>query len=174
MDGSYSVPHPTDWLDTPVAQIGPVESALRCQVCKDFFNTPMITSCSHTFCSLCIRKCLTDDGVCPTCRCADQMMRLRQNWAVQEIVESFQIARPSILLLSESIKAGEAAGATFTRKRRLEVLDAEDDDCYENRRPKRPTTRSQNISGSASPTMGVKILGTSDASYQPSKHRADF
>ena len=45
-----SVPDSTDWLATPLAALAPLESALRCQVCKDFFNTPMMTSMkSHDF-----------------------------------------------------------------------------------------------------------------------------
>ena len=45
----------------PPTHLAPVEQALRCQMFKDFFNTPMITSCSHIFCSLCTRRCLTND-----------------------------------------------------------------------------------------------------------------
>src|SRR5215469_15342374 len=52
-----SLPDPTDWLNTSLPSFATLESALRCQVCKDFYDTPMITSCSHTFCSLCIRRC---------------------------------------------------------------------------------------------------------------------
>lgn len=97
MDHLFSVSDPSDWLNTPVALLGPVEAALRCQVCKDFYQTPMITSCSHTFCSLCIRRCLTSDGKCPACRSPDQEIRLRRNWAVQELGDAFQKARETVL-----------------------------------------------------------------------------
>ncbi|KAL8891207.1 MAG: hypothetical protein Q9215_001721 [Flavoplaca cf. flavocitrina] len=93
---SLDIADPSDWLKTTVPKLAPVESALRCQVCKDFFDTPMITSCSHTFCSLCIRRCLTNDGKCPVCRTSDQELRLRRNWTVQEVVEAFQAVRPSL------------------------------------------------------------------------------
>jgi E3 ubiquitin-protein ligase RAD18 len=86
----------TDWLATPLPSLAAVEAALRCQVCKDLYTTPMITSCSHTFCSLCIRRSLTHDGKCPACRASDQEMRLRQNWVVGELVEAFKKARPEI------------------------------------------------------------------------------
>ena len=99
MDSSYDVPDPSDWLGTSLTKLAPVEAALRCQVCKDFFDTPMVTSCSHTFCSLCIRRCLTSDGKCPACRAPDQELRLRRNWTVQEIVDAFKIARPAVLQL---------------------------------------------------------------------------
>ncbi|KAL8666344.1 MAG: hypothetical protein Q9202_001615 [Teloschistes flavicans] len=86
----------------------------------------MITSCSHTFCSLCIRRCLTNDGKCPVCRSNDQELRLRRNWTVQEIVDAFQIARPSLSLLAskdiDGTKKKKTAG-----KRKVEDTDFEDD-----------------------------------------------
>lgn len=101
MDISYlSIPDSTDWLTTSLACVAPVESALRCQVCKDFFDNPVITSCSHTFCSLCIRRCLSTEGKCPACRAPDQELKLRRNCAVQELVDCFQAAREAILDLA--------------------------------------------------------------------------
>ncbi|PGH02455.1 DNA repair protein rad18 [Blastomyces parvus] len=97
MDHAYEIPDSTDWLGTPLSQLARVESALRCQVCKDFFDNPVITSCSHTFCSLCIRRCLSAEGKCPACRTADQELRLRRDWAMQEMVDAFKLARPSVL-----------------------------------------------------------------------------
>ncbi|RKF58793.1 Postreplication repair E3 ubiquitin-protein ligase rad18 [Golovinomyces cichoracearum] len=87
----------TDWLDTPLRSLSRVDSALRCQVCKDFYSTPMITSCAHTFCSLCIRRCLSNDGRCPTCRGPEQELRLRNNGAIEELVEAFKDARAEVL-----------------------------------------------------------------------------
>ncbi|KAJ9296530.1 hypothetical protein DTO271G3_5228 [Paecilomyces variotii] len=102
MDQSFDIPDSTDWLDTPLTLVAPLESALRCQVCKDFFDNPVITSCSHTFCSLCIRRCLSTEGKCPACRSSDQELKLRRNWAVQELVDSFKNARPGILELARN------------------------------------------------------------------------
>jgi E3 ubiquitin-protein ligase RAD18 len=87
----------TDWLSTSLGVLAALDASLRCQVCKDFYTTPMITSCSHTFCSLCIRRSLAHDGKCPTCRAGDQEIRLRQNWAVEDQVEAFKSARPEVL-----------------------------------------------------------------------------
>ncbi|KAL4797868.1 hypothetical protein BDV19DRAFT_38968 [Aspergillus venezuelensis] len=100
MEPTFDIPDSTDWLDTPLTLLAPFESSLRCQVCKDFFDNPVITSCSHTFCSLCIRRCLSTEGKCPTCRTNDQELKLRRNWVVQELVEGFKNARPSILELA--------------------------------------------------------------------------
>ncbi|KAL8972599.1 MAG: hypothetical protein Q9183_000457 [Haloplaca sp. 2 TL-2023] len=120
------VADPSDWLNSSIPKVAPVESALRCQVCKDFFDTPMITSCSHTFCSLCIRRCLTSDGRCPVCRSRDQELRLRRNWTVEELVDAYQAARPSLSLLAtlspEKPRARKSRG-----KRKLDDTDFEDD-----------------------------------------------
>lgn len=94
---AFDVPDSTDWLNTPLAGLVPVEQAFRCHVCKDFFNSPMLTSCNHTFCSICIRRCLAHDGKCPLCRAADQESKLRGNWALREAVDAFVTARDSIL-----------------------------------------------------------------------------
>ncbi|KAJ5947215.1 DNA repair protein (RadR) [Penicillium verhagenii] len=105
MENSHEITDSTDWLDTPLKLLAPLESALRCQVCKDFYDTPMITSCSHTFCSLCIRRCLSSDGRCPACREGDQVLKLRRNWAVQELLNTFNTARPAVLELARNFKS---------------------------------------------------------------------
>ncbi|KAL2851620.1 postreplication repair E3 ubiquitin-protein ligase rad18 [Aspergillus pseudoustus] len=129
MEPTFDLPDSTDWLATPLKLLAPLESSLRCQVCKDFFDNPVITSCSHTFCSLCIRRCLSTEGKCPTCRSSDQELKLRRNWAVQELVEAFTNARPSVLELASGAtnSAGDAEvmGEVNTeqpasKKRRLE------------------------------------------------------
>ena len=90
----------TDWLSTPLSGLASVEATLRCQVCKDFFKTPMITSCSHTFCSVCIRRALSNEGKCPLCRAPEQELKLRCNWSVEETVEAFSKVRSTILGLA--------------------------------------------------------------------------
>ncbi|EPS32840.1 hypothetical protein PDE_07801 [Penicillium oxalicum 114-2] len=124
MEPSFDLPDSTDWLGTPLSLLAPLESSLRCQVCKDFFDTPVITSCSHTFCSLCIRRCLSTEGRCPTCRSGDQELKLRRNWLVQEILEAFKNARESALTLARKeaarIVAEKAGGSEpLSKKRRL-------------------------------------------------------
>jgi E3 ubiquitin-protein ligase RAD18 len=96
-DDAFEVSDSTDWLETPLRSLAPVDSALRCQVCKDFYTTPMITSCSHTFCSLCIRRCLNNDGRCPACRAQDQELKLRFNGAMEDLVQAFSRARSEVL-----------------------------------------------------------------------------
>ncbi|KHN99300.1 Postreplication repair protein uvsH/nuvA [Metarhizium album ARSEF 1941] len=96
------VPDSTDWLGTALAGLAAVEAAMRCQVCKDFYKTPMITTCSHTFCSICIRRALSNDSKCPLCRAPEQELKLRSNWSMEESVEAFTKARPSALAVARS------------------------------------------------------------------------
>ena len=147
MDSSFDVSDPSDWLLTPFSLLGPVEQALRCQVCKDFFDTPMTTSCSHTFCSLCIRRCLTTDGRCPACRTQDQAIKLRANSTLQELVDAFKDARSVILQLGQNLRAAEQSTGQ-TKKRRIDDTETEEDvggdDEHMGHRLRRSITRLEN------------------------------
>ena len=85
----------------------------------------MITSCSHTFCSLCIRRCLTTDGRCPACRTQDQAIKLRANSSVQELVDAFKGARPVVLQFGRNFKPAKESGGHL-RKRKIDDTDIED------------------------------------------------
>ncbi|KAH8688082.1 hypothetical protein BGZ61DRAFT_391133 [Ilyonectria robusta] len=122
------VPDSTDWLLTPLSGFAAVESALRCQVCKDFYKTPMITSCSHTFCSLCIRRALSNDSKCPLCRAPDQELKLRSNWSIEETVDAFVRARTVALELARS------GGENSLAKRKAEDDNDETNDAPEGKR----------------------------------------
>ncbi|KAJ5200572.1 Zinc finger RING-type [Penicillium cf. griseofulvum] len=131
MDQPFELPDSTDWLETPLSLLAPFESSLRCQVCKDFFDNPVITSCSHTFCSLCIRRCLSAEGKCPACRSSDQELKLRRNWAVQELVDAFKLARPSVLDLARRENLRLASGEKeierpVQKKRKVKQVEEEE------------------------------------------------
>ncbi|KAJ5894693.1 postreplication repair E3 ubiquitin-protein ligase rad18 [Penicillium taxi] len=148
MEISFDIPDATDWLGTPLHLVAPLESLLRCQVCKDFFENPVITSCSHTFCSLCIRRCLSNDGKCPICRATDQELKLRRNWAIQEFVEAFQTARPSTLDLArkeaDRLKnADNEISEPPAKKRKAENTHQSETADLQDSRPQRARTRSQ-------------------------------
>ncbi|OHE94040.1 DNA repair protein rad18 [Colletotrichum orchidophilum] len=118
-DNFEDVPDSTDWLSTPLPALSAVEASLRCQVCKDFFKTPMLTSCCHTFCSLCIRRALSNDGKCPLCRASDQELKLRSNWSLEEVVESFVKARKDTLHFARTAGQGQRGSNGNAAKRRL-------------------------------------------------------
>ncbi|KAI2773952.1 DNA repair protein rad18 [Daldinia loculata] len=121
----------TDWLSTPLSGLAAVEAALRCQVCKDFYKTPMLTSCNHTFCSICIRRALSNDGKCPLCRTSEQEMKLRSNWSMEEVVFAFTKTRPDVLLFAKRSQEAIAEPG----KRKLE--ETEDSDSASQRLGKR-------------------------------------
>ncbi|KAI7277530.1 DNA repair protein rad18 [Hortaea werneckii] len=125
MDPAYHVPDSTDWLNTPLKDFADLENALHCQICKEFYDTPMITSCSHTFCSKCIRTSLSIDGKCPACRTADQASKLRNNWALQEVVATFQKARPAAIEVAKQDRDAQQNRNSRTKRKRT-VPDEED------------------------------------------------
>ncbi|KAI0173274.1 DNA repair protein rad18 [Hypoxylon sp. FL1284] len=111
----------TDWLKTPLPGLAAVEASLRCQVCKDFYKTPMLTSCNHTFCSICIRRALSNDGRCPLCRASEQEVKLRSNWSLEEVVAAFTKTRPDLLLFAmRNTDADSEAGSS---KRKMDERD---------------------------------------------------
>ena len=97
-----SVSDPSDWLHTSAALLSRFEATLRCQVCKNFYDSPVTTSCRHTFCSGCIHRCLSSDSPrCPLCRHPEGREKLRPNPAFGEAVRAYQVARPTFLELAQ-------------------------------------------------------------------------
>ncbi|KAI5804983.1 hypothetical protein EDC01DRAFT_610190 [Geopyxis carbonaria] len=84
-----TVTDPTDWEPTRIPELGPLDAALRCQICKDFYTSAVITNCCHTFCSLCIRRAIQGKEICPLCRAPVQEHRLLKNTTVQDVVDVF-------------------------------------------------------------------------------------
>ncbi|KAG5662896.1 hypothetical protein KAF25_005314 [Fusarium avenaceum] len=162
----HDVPDSTDWLSTPLASLAAVESALRCQVCKDFFRTPMITTCSHTFCSLCIRRALSNEGKCPLCRAPEQELKLRSNWSVEEAVEAFVKARTATLEMARNHD-----GQRTTSKRKPVEDHHESGDAPDGKRL-RSSSRlrsTQNATSYTAPTEEDEIVEVSDGDddFQP-------
>ncbi|OKL57693.1 Postreplication repair E3 ubiquitin-protein ligase rad18 [Talaromyces atroroseus] len=172
MDQSFDLPDSTDWLASSLPSVAPLESALRCQICKDFFNNPVITSCSHTFCSLCIRRCLSTEGKCPACRSSDQELKLRRNWAVQEIVESFQNARPHVLALARQTQTATIAEENIdlpqpaTKKRRLNEPEEANVPAQQDVRRTR-SSQSRQLEHPATPAIPDAVDDSKDEDYVP-------
>lgn len=141
---ALEVSDPTEWLETPLSGLAPVDAAVRCQVCKDFFTTPMMTSCSHTFCSICIRRCLATDGKCPTCRASEQEIKLRRNWAVDDIVKAFRDLRDKALEFARQPRESAVGDERNSHKRKLDDLDSMD---LGDANPQKRMTRSQSRRG---------------------------
>jgi E3 ubiquitin-protein ligase RAD18 len=173
MDTSaYDVPDSSDWLNTPLTAFASLENLLHCQICKEFYDTPMLTSCAHTFCSKCIRTTLSADGKCPVCTLPDQASKLRNNWAVQELVSSFQAARPKALEMARLVRDVEDNIKRQPMKRKR-AADMEGDAEREDEGGGRRTTRSKarRIAASQSSQQEIIELDDSDAdsTFQPEK-----
>ncbi|CCC13563.1 hypothetical protein SMACR_07188 [Sordaria macrospora] len=143
-DEAINVSDSTDWLGTPLACLMPVEQAFRCHVCKDFYDAPMITSCFHTFCSLCIRRCLSADSKCPLCRATDQESKLRGNWALREAVDAFKGSRKALLEFAKAPPTVEVpptnqSGPSSPTKRKATEMDGAKEEDQETKRPRRST-----------------------------------
>lgn len=89
-------PDPSDWKYTKLSGLSEWDTLLRCNICKDYFTAPVLTACSHTFCSYCIRKC----DKCPVCRAVIQESALRREPIIADLVESFQKSRALLLELA--------------------------------------------------------------------------
>ncbi|CAM4695085.1 E3 ubiquitin-protein ligase RAD18 isoform X1 [Lepidochelys kempii] len=77
-----------------------VDDLLRCGICFDYFDIAMIIpQCSHTYCSLCIRKFLSYKNQCPTCCVAVTEPDLKNNRILDELVKNFNSARQQLFEL---------------------------------------------------------------------------
>lgn len=152
---SLSITDPSDFSNTTIPDLSDFDTNLRCQVCKEIFDTPMITSCSHTFCSKCIRQCLSADGKCPTCRAQDQSTKLRKNGIVQSLVQSWQTVRAAVL---EAVQKQDIINTTRSRgKRKLYAEEVTDP-----RQPKRQTRSSSRKTVQTPSSSQVVILDSED------------
>ena len=147
MEPSEDIADASDWLGTPVQGLSSVESSLRCQVCKDFYKDPMLTSCCHTFCSICIHRSITSDGRCPLCRAPEERGKLRKNGAVSDVVQGFKEARPEILRLGHEVSQAEAKGKKTGQKRKASL----DQDDLSTRKTRSQSRRTCSIKSSVSP-----------------------
>lgn len=174
MDGAFDIPDSTDWLDTPLKDFSTLENALHCEICKEFYDTPMITSCSHTFCSKCIRTALSTDGRCPSCRTQDQASKLRNNLALQEVVVRFLAARPKALDMARNQKESDEteSGKGKRGKRKRVVQDS--DDIAQSQEDGR-TTRSKSRKLAASQTSEPETIEVidSESDFEPEKPADD-
>lgn len=172
MDSAYEVSDPTDWHNTPLSSLTAIDASLRCQVCKDYFNTPVITSCSHTFCSLCIRRCLAADGQCPACRTAEQEIRLRRNVTLQEVTDAFVSTRQSILKVAREAALKEEAASTPStyrgpKRKRSAEEELEKLKAGPRTRSQRRKADAQNIDGSSDLVAVEENIDEEDSEYVP-------
>lgn len=79
-----------------------LEVLLRCPICRQFLDTPVVLKCGHHFCSSCARENLTQagsKGVCPVCRKSANVGDITSSPTLDEIIQTFRTVRPSLLSL---------------------------------------------------------------------------
>jgi DNA repair protein Rad18 len=159
MDSTFDLPDSTDWLTTSLPAFEPLEAALRCEVCKEFLSNPVITSCSHTFCSICIRRCIATDGKCPSCKSACSSDKLAPNIAVREVVMRFQEARPKAIEMARADKEQESQPANG-KKRKLDETDIEDGESTRQTRSRQSRNKGRRNEGADD--APIEVAGSED------------
>ncbi|XP_076239720.1 uncharacterized protein LOC143182557 [Calliopsis andreniformis] len=66
-----------------------IEDLLVCGICYEYMETSVMTSCSHNYCSLCIRKYLHYKTQCPACFAETFEKDLRKNKVLDEVISLF-------------------------------------------------------------------------------------
>lgn len=87
---------PSDWMETKVPELSDLDSALRCQICKELLNAPVLTTCGHVFCSVCIRRNLTVSQNCPLCHEETYESGLRKILLLDGVVTWFEQHRAQL------------------------------------------------------------------------------
>ncbi|KAJ1888294.1 E3 ubiquitin-protein ligase rad18 [Coemansia sp. S100] len=117
MDALIELDDPSDWPDT-LPHMRELDQLLRCPVCKEYFATAMVTAnCGHTFCSLCVRRCLTQETKCPSCRAPLTESELNPNRLIDSAVHTFKSGRLQLLAeLKTTAQASLSAAHGESRK----------------------------------------------------------
>ena len=80
----------SDFASSSIPSLSDFDSLLRCHICKDFLSVPVVTPCSHTFCSLCIRQHLHTEAKCPLCLQDVQESSLVSEYLMSEIIKCYK------------------------------------------------------------------------------------
>lgn len=105
---------PTDFRGSKVPQLGELDSLLRCHICKDFLKVPVLTPCSHTFCSICIREYINNQAKCPLCLSDLRESMLRSEFLVSELVQCYKSFREPLLnLAKDAISCDRSADSSI-------------------------------------------------------------
>ncbi|KAK3246623.1 hypothetical protein CYMTET_43846 [Cymbomonas tetramitiformis] len=96
-----------------------LDTSLRCPICGDFLDTAVsFPECSHSFCSLCIRRSLEFREICPCCRSAYTAVDLKPNRLLDTVVSNFRSSRSKLLTAVK--KSSESTPPREQSKRKSE------------------------------------------------------
>ncbi|GAA6057691.1 hypothetical protein JCM3770_003847 [Rhodotorula araucariae] len=98
--------------DFTAPSLAGVDHALRCPICAELFTAPVIlTACSHSFDSRCLRHYLATHKRCPACFLETTEDRIRVNLALQTTVQAWKDARADLLRLQAAASRSPAPQA---------------------------------------------------------------
>lgn len=130
-----NITDPLDFKPTKIPKLFELDSLLRCHICKEFLSAPMLTSCGHTFCSVCIRKYLIHTPQCPICAKELRESNLSRNVLLEQVVISYKSVRDDLLKslkISREISSSKPTEKAYdldSSRNSIEVLDSEEADC---------------------------------------------
>ncbi|KAJ1769787.1 E3 ubiquitin-protein ligase rad18 [Coemansia sp. RSA 1843] len=119
--GSLELEDPGDWPSS-FPHLREIDQLLRCPICKEYFETAMVTSgCGHTFCSLCVRRCLTQETKCPSCRVVLTESDLRPSRIVDSLMRAFRSGRQALLsrLALDAADSGSTKEENIRKRQRI-------------------------------------------------------
>ncbi|KAI9446761.1 hypothetical protein H4582DRAFT_1908164 [Lactarius indigo] len=125
---SMDIQDPTDFPPSSTAPgLRALDNALRCKICQELYEAPVVLTCGHCFCSLCARNQLSEKPTCPTCWKEAAISSFRVNPAMEEAVTAWKDARPFVLrVIDEDIDlrttASELSRPTKRHKPNTPVL----------------------------------------------------
>ncbi|TKS91510.1 Nuclear factor 7, ovary [Collichthys lucidus] len=101
-----------------------LEEDLCCSVCHDIFKDPVILSCSHSFCKVCLQSWWTDKQVhdCPLCKRSSSKEFPPLNFALKNLCETF--------LQERDQRSSEALCSLHSEKLKLFCLDDKQPVCH--------------------------------------------
>uniref|UniRef100_T1J842 RING-type E3 ubiquitin transferase n=1 Tax=Strigamia maritima TaxID=126957 RepID=T1J842_STRMM len=85
----YQIP-----VNIPIAKM---DELLRCGICYEYLNITMMTTCSHNYCSVCIRKYMSYKSACPACFVVTSEPELKTNRVLDQLVQNFVALRSKLL-----------------------------------------------------------------------------
>ncbi|KAM4612800.1 uncharacterized protein ACJ7VT_011032 [Polymixia lowei] len=102
------------------------EEDLSCPVCCDIFKDPVILSCSHSFCKVCLQKWWREKQIqeCPVCKNVSSKKKTTCNLGLKNLCEAFLLER------DQRASAGsEGLCSLHTEKLKLFCLDHQEPVC---------------------------------------------
>ncbi|KAI9269948.1 hypothetical protein BY458DRAFT_510355 [Sporodiniella umbellata] len=141
-----SIDDPNDFESKDLQKM---DQHLRCAICKELYTSAsMITSCSHSFCSLCVHRCLSEETVCPQCRKEAFTNNIVPNPDLDNFVRLWQNARKTLQSVDNILHGKSDPIETLPRstQRRSSRLEKKTEDAEKWSSPSRETTGEEKLS----------------------------